>query len=294
MVAADHHLVGDDAVEQLAARRLGGGTVLVVLAVPVRMGDDQRRQIGGVVRDHQLARTGPQMERAMAGRVAGRVDELDAGRDVRLAGDLADVLPGREHRLDATRQSLARLRQPVDHRRIGPELVLHIRDDDLGVRIDRLVGVLLHQPENVVGMAVRNQDGVDLGRIDTGGLHVGRELAGGRLHLPAGAAVAHDGLAAGLDDDDRERDRDEVGWQAGLDHRGLHVVDRSVGDEGGIVRLLPDAVVDRRHLGRTDLVGGKRLGRIGGLLRKGRRHDEPRIEAERGGKAGGNDEVTTR
>ena len=187
-------------------------------------------------------------------------------------------------RLDAPRQSLARLGQPVDHRRVGPELVFDVRDDDFGIGIDRLVGLLFHQPENVVGMEVRDQDGVDLGGIDAGGLHVGHELAGGRLHLAAGAAVAQDGLAAGLDDDDRERDRDEIGRQSGLDHRGLHVLDRGIGDEGRIVRLFPDAVVDRRDLGRADLVGDEPLGGIGGSSARRPAIDEPRIETERGRK----------
>ena len=92
------------------------------------------------------------MERAMAGRVTGRADEADAGSDLGFAFHLADVLPGREHGLDATRQSFARLGQAVDHRRVGPELVLHVRNDDLGIGIDRLVGVFFHQPENVIGM----------------------------------------------------------------------------------------------------------------------------------------------
>ena len=55
------------------------------------------------------------MERAVAGRVAGRADEADAGSDLGLAFHLAHVLPGRERRLDAARQALARLGQPVDH-----------------------------------------------------------------------------------------------------------------------------------------------------------------------------------
>src|SRR4029450_5148562 len=50
-----------------------------------------------------------------------------------------------------------------------------------------------HKPENMVGMAVRVQDGLDASRIDAGRFHIAHHLAGGRLPLPAGAAVAEDG-----------------------------------------------------------------------------------------------------
>src|SRR3981081_764015 len=52
-----------------------------------------------------------------------------------------------------------------------------------------LLGVLFHQPEDVIGMTMGNENGVDLGGIDAGRLHVGHHLAGGGLHLPARAAV---------------------------------------------------------------------------------------------------------
>ena len=143
-------------------------------AVPARIGDHERRHIGGVVRDHELARARRQMERAVAGRVAGRADEADAGRDLGLAGHLADVLPGREHGLDAAAPGPCALpaagRSPPGRSRTCiPRPTTMIS----AFGIDRLVGVLLHQPEDVVGMEMRDQDGVDLGGIDAGRLHVG-------------------------------------------------------------------------------------------------------------------------
>src|SRR5262249_32593777 len=77
-------------------------------------------------------------------------------------------------------------------------------------------------------------------------------------------------------------------------HRRLDVLDRGVGDEGGIVRLLPDPVIERGHLGRADLVADVWLCRIWRLLGEGRRYDEPRIEPECSRQAGRNDEVAPR
>src|SRR5262249_58460380 len=51
VIAADHDLVGDHAIEQRAARGLGHHTVLVVLAVPAPVGDHQRPAVGGLVRN---------------------------------------------------------------------------------------------------------------------------------------------------------------------------------------------------------------------------------------------------
>src|SRR5262249_22997784 len=79
-----------------------------------------------------------------------------------------------------------------------------------------------------------------------------------------------------------------------LRHRRLDLVDRGIGDECRIVRLFPDAVVERGDLGRAHLVSHESLGRIRGLLREGGRYDEPGIEAERGRHGGGNHEVATR
>src|SRR5262249_14162675 len=87
---------------------------------------------------------------------------------------------------------------------------------------------------------------------------------------------------------------DERGRKSVLHHRRLDVLDRGIGDERGIVRLLPDAVVERGDLGRADLVADVRLRRIRRLLGEGRRYDEPRIEPQCGRKARGNDEVAPR
>ena len=159
------------------------------------------------------------MEGAVARRVAGRADEADAGRDLGLAGHLADVLPGREHRLDAPRQPL----RASGSRSITAGSVQNLYStSDTTISAFGKTGLLVSfsiSPKMWSGWKCEIRMVSILAGIDAGRLHVGHHLAGGRLHLTAGAAVAQDGLAAVLDDDDRERDGDEVGRQAGLDHR---------------------------------------------------------------------------
>ena len=124
--------------------------------------------------------------------------------------------------------------------------------------------------------------------------HVGHHLASGWLHLSASAAVAHDGLAAIPHHHNRERNGDEIGGQSGFRHRALDVVHRGIGDEGGIVRFFPDAVIERGDVSPADFVSHKSFCGVRRLLRKGRRYREPAIEAKRDRKAGGNDEVASR
>ena len=139
-----------------------------------------------------------------------------------------------------------------------------------------------------------DENGVDLRGIDAGCFHIGHHLAGGRLHLSAGAAVAQNSLAAGLDHRHGERDRNKIGRQSRLHHCRLDVFDRGIGDECGVVGFFPDAVVKGGHFGRADFVGHEAFGRIRRLLGEGGRDCEPRIEAERSRHGGGNHEVATR
>ena len=79
MGAADHHLLGDHAVDELAPRLHRERAVLIVGTLPIRMRGEQRRHVGRIVGDHQLLAAAADVERRMARRVAGRVDETDAG-----------------------------------------------------------------------------------------------------------------------------------------------------------------------------------------------------------------------
>ena len=65
--------------------------------------------------------------------------------------------------------------------------------------------------------------------------------------------------------------------------------------KAGIVRLLPDAVVEGGHLDRADLVLVEAGCRIGRLLRHGRTDEgEPLVEPEGGGECGRGNEMATR
>ena len=111
-----------------------------------------------------------------------------------------------------------------------------------------------------------------LAGIDAGRLHVGQQLAGGRLHLPAGAAVAQDRLAAVLDHVTVNGIDTKSAGSPALVIAALTSSTEALVMKAGIVRLLPDAVVDRGDFGGADLVGRETAWRVGRLLRKGGRH----------------------
>ena len=118
------------------------------------------------------------------------------------------------------------------------------------------VGVLGHQAGDVVAVEVRDDDGLDRLGIDTGRRHALRQDAGlwaARLSA-ASAGVDQHQAAARVDGDDRERDRHVgIGQAAGLERR-LGLLDVGAFDEVLVVRLLPDAVVERDDLDIAHLV----------------------------------------
>src|SRR5215212_3733783 len=80
-------------------------------------------------------------------------------------------------------------------------------------------------------------------------------MGGVCLPLPdAGAGVDHDEPAAHLEDDYGERDRHEGSWQARPGEGCLRLIDADTFDEGGVMRLAPDPVIDGGDLDRADLV----------------------------------------
>src|SRR6202023_256913 len=92
------------------------------------------------------------MEGTVPRRVSGRTDEANTGRDLRLTLDLANVLPGWKYRLNPARQALSGLRQAVNHRWVGPELVFHVGHNDLDIGVHRFVRVFFFfNPTKIVG-----------------------------------------------------------------------------------------------------------------------------------------------
>src|SRR6516225_3182013 len=131
--AADHHLVSDDAVDELAARLHRERAVLIVGALPLRMRREQRGDVSRVVGDHELLVAAADVECHVPRRMAGRIDEANTRCHLRLLFDQLEVLPAGERGVDASSQLLSRLRQLLDPTGLGPPLELGGVDDQLGV-----------------------------------------------------------------------------------------------------------------------------------------------------------------
>ena len=106
--------------------------------------------------------------------------------------------------------------------------------------------------------------------IDAGGDEVVAQFAGRGRDLAAGAGVDQNKLAAGIDDQRRERRRQLVMRHEGCIERVLDFGERRIADEFVGDRPVPDAVIERGQLVRSDLVaidggrlfvGGRRDGR---------------------------------
>src|SRR5262249_31110349 len=143
---------------------------------------------------------------------------------------------------------------------IGPPSVFGSRNDDLGIGEQWRVGTA-QQPENVVGMKVRNQDRLDPSRIDAGRLHVGHHLSRDehrlrieRLYLTATAGVAQCELAVDVDDERRNRNWNETGRQPGGRQSLFGLVDAGVLEVRRIVDLFPNAVIQGRAYGASHLI----------------------------------------
>ena len=169
----------------------------------------------------------------MAGRVARRGDQANAGRDLRAVLDQLPVFPGREHVGDSLAGGSAALRQLLDAARVGPPLVFRAVDDQFGVRGRRPRWCPSPSgPRHGRDGNGRSRIVSILRTIDAGGLHIGRQVGGVGLPLTdARAGVDHDEPVADLQHDDGQRDRHEIGGQTGLGERRLGVFDRGVLDE---------------------------------------------------------------
>ena len=77
MGAANHHLLGNDPINQLAPRFHRQRAILVVGALPFRVWSEQGRHVGRIIGNHQLVRTRADVKGRMSRRVARRTDEAD-------------------------------------------------------------------------------------------------------------------------------------------------------------------------------------------------------------------------
>src|SRR5262245_12922220 len=111
--AADHHVVSNHAVHQLATRDFRRWAILVVDPVPAWMRPENRRHVDGIAGNHQLLVAGAQVESRVAWRMTGSRDKTNTGHHFVLAPDRKNVLPLRNDRLDPLSQRSTRLRQTV-------------------------------------------------------------------------------------------------------------------------------------------------------------------------------------
>ena len=157
MRAADHHFIGDDAVDQFAARGDRCRAVLIVTSLPFRVRRQQGGDIHGVVRHHQLILARAHQKGRMTGCVADRGEEPDARRHFGIIIHKLPVLPRRKNISDALAGGPAAFCQLLDPTRLRPPLVFRPVDDQLGIGEDGRVGAFLHQPPDMIGMKMRDR-----------------------------------------------------------------------------------------------------------------------------------------
>jgi hypothetical protein len=102
---------------------------------------------------------------------------------------------------------LGQIRHPVGR---GPEIKFDVGDDVLGVRVEQTRATRIGRSEQMVGMRVGEDHGVDVLQADLRGGQAGRQPAGGGEELAAGAGVDQDQPVAGVH-----------GQRVDLQHRGI-------------------------------------------------------------------------
>src|SRR3984885_15652752 len=119
----------------------------------------------------------------MARRMSDRREEPDAARHFGVILDKLPVLPRRKNVSDTLAGRSAAFRQLLDAAGLRPPLVFRAIDDQFGVGEDGGIGAFLHQPPDMIGMEMRDQNRADLAAVDTASLHVGRQVGGVGLPL---------------------------------------------------------------------------------------------------------------
>jgi hypothetical protein len=117
----------------------------------------------------------------------------------------------------------------------------------------------------MVGMKMRNQDGVDRRGRNTGSFEIGHHDARGVGDLTGGAGVDQDQLRAGVDQKHGERNRQDIGRQ---EHGSERAIDRGVvgvADELLVDLDGPQPVVQRGELVIAELAAIDARSLCGGL-----------------------------
>src|SRR5215216_7072834 len=96
MIAGDHALFGDDAIEERAPRGFRLRPIRIEPREPAGIPHEQLVDAGDVTLDEQLLSARGHQEGHVSDGMAWRGDRFDARRDVSAITVLLDVLPGRE------------------------------------------------------------------------------------------------------------------------------------------------------------------------------------------------------
>src|SRR5712664_1560213 len=159
------------------------------------------------------------------------------------------------------------LGEPGENGRVHPELELSAWHINRGVRKDRcVIRGLAHKSKDMVRMEMRNDHPRDLRRLDSGCSHIGDHRSGRRLKLTTRAGVEENRFVAELEQSYVKRNwhdfiRDPRGSQCGLSFLNGHVL-----DELGIVRFLPNAIVQDEPVDLIELEWPEALAGFRSLL----------------------------
>ena len=253
MVARYDGLVGDGPVENTTPRSLCCVGISVENGVPAGIAHEQRRNIGGVGHNQQLFVPGVDGKNCVASSVAVCRDGGDARGNFLSSCEPGDVCPIRQGRLNAFGEASAVFWEARSDSGVRPECNLGLGHDDLRVRIHLRVGVLFHQPEDVIGVEVGDDNGVDGILGNPCRFHVGGQPTRRWGELRAGSGVEHNGTVRGLHKGDCERDLDIVGGLASGLEGSFRIRDRGVANKAWIMRFVPVAVVDCGDLDVSNL-----------------------------------------
>ena len=246
MITGHMQPVSGDPVEQPLA---GSGRHLAVHVEgwpPIRIAHEKGRIVGHVTQHHQTFGTRCDLEDRMSRRMTMGWNGGDPRNNLPLARKPHDRSRDRAkypHRV--LKERLGRLRRAAGCRLIEPVIQLAFRRVDGRIGKQQLSG-RGSQAGNVIRMEMRNENGIDLGRINAGGGKPLRQPAGIRTEEPGRPGIDRNQMPSRIDHKRRERDRKTIFRLERLGQGRPHGVQTGIGDKP-FDRAGKPAVLDRRH-----------------------------------------------